>query len=442
MNGFFARRRLLELLMALSLVLAWTTRSYGAPQVILAPLSGTVGVQMEQFVERVLQKAQEEKAPLVIFELDTPGGLVEATRGITRAILASDVPVVMWVSPGGRAASAGAFMMQAAHVAAMASGTNMGAAHPVVASGGDVPKSDMKEKITNDLMAQMRALTQMRCRNGDTAQKMIEDSLSLTAQEALDENVIDLIADDLETLLVGVNGRSVVTAGRTMKVKISPDSFVRRVEMTMQERLIQFLSSPDIAYLLLVGGLMALFYEVVTPGGFVLGIIGALMLLMGSVGLRMLPFNWAGVALVGAGVIVMGLDILLGGMGVLILLGLAVITAGGLFLFKAPGGELLHISIAVFAGMVLTLGACFTFFAMKIARTLRSKISTGQQGLVGLEADVSEELVPEGMVRCRGELWRARTEGKPLKVGAKVRVVAVEGITLLVKEEPEGEEAS
>ena len=408
-------------------------------KVVLAPLSGSVGVQMEQFVGRVIRQADEEGAALVVFELDTPGGLVEATRGIVQAILGSRAPVVMWVPPGGRAASAGAFMVQAAHVAAMASGTNVGAAHPVVASGKDLPNDDMKKKVVNDLEAQMRALVQLRGRNQKAAQRMIQESLSLTAHEALAEKVVDLVADDLDSLLEAVSGRVVTVDANPVKIALRPGMPVERVEMTWQEKLIQFLSSPDIAYLLLVGGLLALFYEIITPGGFVLGTTGAVMLLLGSIGLRMLPFSWAGVALVGAGVIVMGLDLLVGGMGILSLLGVAVLVAGGLFLFRAPGGELLRVSVSLIAGITVALGACFTLFAFMVARSLRRKVSTGRRGLIGLEAVAVEPLTAEaeGMVRCRGELWRARAEDGSLSEGDVGIVSALDGIVLVVRRKKE-----
>jgi membrane-bound serine protease (ClpP class) len=422
----------------LTLSLFCVTAHAAAPgKAIVASLSGTVGVQMEQFVAKVVQQAKDEKAGLVVFKLDTPGGLVEATRGITQTILASEVPVVMWVPPGGRAASAGAFMMQAAHIAAMASGSNVGAAHPVVASGGDVPEGDMKKKVVNDLTTQMRALAQKRGRNQEVAQQMVLESLSLTAHEALEEQVIDVVVDDLHSLIAASRGRSVMDDGQKTTVSVSDE--IETVEMSLREQLIQFLSSPDIAYLLLVGGLLAIFYEIVTPGGFVLGTAGAIMLLLGGIGLKMLPFNWAGIALVGAGVIVMGIDLLVGGMGILSLLGIAVLVAGGVFLFQAPGSELLSVSIGLLAGMAITLGLCFTAFALMITKSLRAKVSTGQEGLIGLSVEVTEPLDPEGMVKCRGEVWKARVGSeRPLGKGELASVVATEGITLIV--EPQDKE--
>ena len=425
------------IILALSLCCA-ATHAAEPGKVVVASLSWTVGVQMEQFVAKVVQQAKDEKAGLIVFKLDTPGGLVEATRGITQTILSSPVPVAIWVPPGGRAASAGAFMMQAAHISAMASGSNLGAAHPVVASGGDVPEGDMKKKVINDLTTQMRALAQKRGRNEEIAQQMVLDSLSLTAHEALEENVIDIVVDDLFSLIAASRGRFVMDDGQ--KTTVSVSDVVETVEMNLQEQLIQFLSSPDIAYLLLVGGLLAIFYEIVTPGGFVLGTTGAVMLLLGGIGLKMLPFNWAGIALVGAGVIVMGIDLLVGGMGILSLLGIAVLAAGGVFLFQAPGSELLSVSKGMIFGMAVALGLCFMLFALMITKSLRTRVATGQEGLVGLNVDITEDLDPEGTVKCRGEVWRVRTKGERLRKGEVASVAAVEGITLIVASRDQNKE--
>ena len=400
---------------------------------------------MEEFVQQTLQKAGDGGYSLVVIQLDTPGGLVEAMRGIVQSILASRVPVAVWVPQGGRAASAGAFIVQAAHVAAMAPGTNVGAAHPVAASGEDVGEGEMGRKVLNDLKAQMRSVVQLRGRNQKTAELMIEESLSLTAQEALEDGAIDLIAADVPSLLSAVNGRSVKLESGAARIEISSGAAIHRAEMSWRERLIQFVSSPEIAYLLLSGGLAAIFFEVITPGGFVLGTVGGLMLLLGSIGLKMLPFSWAGVLLLGAGLLVMAIDLYVGGMGVLTLVGLPVFCLGGVFLFQAPGGELLRLSASAIVGAALALGLCFLFFAFLIVRGMRRKVETGLQGMIGLSVEVLSEVgaeadgqnpLPLGQVRCRGELWNARScDGGPIRPGDEARVSGVAGLTLLLKKE-------
>ena len=429
-------RILLILLLAATMLKPTVLDAAEPGKVIAASLSGTVGVQMEEFIARVVRHAEKENAALIVFKLDTPGGLVEATRGITQTILASSIPVVMWVPPGGRAASAGSFMMQAAHVAAMAQGTNIGAAHPVTPSGSDVPDGDMRSKVMNDLMAQMRALTQMRGRNEKIVQQMIEENLSLTANEALEENVIDIVVNDMDTLIFALNRRIVEINGERTAINVPPSAVnVENVEMSFQEQFIQFLSSPDIAYLLVSGGLLALFYEIITPGGFILGTTGAVMLLLGGIGLKMLPFSWAGIALVGAGTVIIGMEMLIGGTaGLLALLGTAAIIVGGVFLFNAPGAELLNVSMSTIIGMGITLTICFTIFAMMITKALRSRVKTGSEGLIGLEVEIMEDLDPKGIVKCRGEVWKARTKGEILRKGDRAVVTSVDGLIMEVKE--------
>jgi len=407
----------------------------GSDRIVMATLSGTVSVQMEEFVLRVIDQAERENAGLIVFSLNTPGGLVSAMERITEAIQNSRVPIVMWVPPGARATSAGAFMMQAAHVAAMASGTRVGAAMPVVASGDDVPGEGMRQKVMNDLMAHMRGMASLRGRNEEASQRMIDEAHSFTAYEAIEENVIDIMADDINSLLYASIGRIVYVDGQYAAINVSSSASIVRVEMNFQEQFIQFLLSPDIAYLLLAGGMLALFYAVVTADGFILGTTGVVMLLLGSIGLRMLPFSWAGVALLGAGVIIVGLEVLTGGTGGLLgLLGTGVMVAGGVFLFRAPDAELLNASIRTIAVMSAVLGICFTFFAMLIARTFRTKVKTGQEGLIGLDVEILEDLNPEGMAKCRGEVWKARTKGEILRKGNTAVVTSADGITLIVKE--------
>ncbi|MBR1437378.1 MAG: ATP-dependent Clp protease proteolytic subunit, partial [Synergistaceae bacterium] len=219
----------------------------------LAELSGTVGVQMEEFVRETIAKSHADGDSLLIFQLDTPGGLVEAMRGIVQSILASKVPVAVWIPPGGRAASAGAFIVQAAHIAAMSPGTNIGAAHPVTGGGDNIPEGDMNKKVMNDLKAQMRSVVQLRGRNQDTAEQMITESISLTADEALREGVIDIMAGDINALIKSVSGRRVKIGQQSVRIELDDEVAVSRVNMSFSERIIQFVSNPEIAYLLLSG---------------------------------------------------------------------------------------------------------------------------------------------------------------------------------------------
>lgn len=405
--------------------------------VTLAELHGTVGVQLEEFVKEVITYSESRSDSLIVFELDTPGGLVEAMRGIVQAILASRVPVAMWIPPGGRAASAGAFIVQAAHIAAMSPGTNIGAAHPVTAGGKDIDGDTMTSKVMNDLKAQMRSVVQLRGRNQDIAEQMIEESISLTATEALKAHAIDLIAGDVNSLVKAVRGRRVKIGQSLTTLKLDDEVVISRVGMSFGERIIQFVSSPEIAYLLLSGGLMAIFFEVITPGGFILGTTGGVMFLLGAIGLKMLPFNWAGVVLIAAGIILMVVDLVAGTSGLLSLLGLPVFCLGGVFLFRAPGGELLQISLSVIVGIALSLGICFGVAAYLVVKGLRRKVSTGRRGMVGLTVKAVSELTPSeaGQVMCHGEIWRAKSFTGIIAEGESGIVKSLDGMTLIVSRE-------
>lgn len=416
------------------------TVSYSSEQdgktslVLTTELKGVVGISMENYINKVLEQGKQENALLILFELDTPGGLVSSMRGITTTILDSEIPIVVWVSPrGSRAASAGAFIVQAASVAAMAPGTNIGAAHPVQASGGDVPDEEMNKKITNDLAAQIRSLAQLHGRDSETCSKMVTESISLTAEEALDSAVIDIVESDLGTLLKRIEGRTVLVAGEKHILSIGGYE-LKRVEMTPRERILQFISSPTVAYLLLMVGIYAIIFEVLSPGGFVMGVAGAVMVLLGAYGLRMLPVNGAGIILLIAGISVMVLDLFVGGIGILSLFGMAALIIGSLIVFRAPGGELLNVSMNVIVGVVIATSIFFLLAITLILRTMRTKASSGREGLVGSFAQVIEDLKPEGMVSCHGEIWKARIQGDlSMKKGTQARVVKIEGLVLLIE---------
>ncbi len=417
------------------ILISFAVPAYARSTVTLAELNGAVGVQMEEFVKDTIQKSAEKGDSLIIFQLDTPGGLVEAMRGIVQSILASKVPVAVWIPPGGRAASAGAFIVQAAHIAAMSPGTNIGAAHPVTAGGENVPEGDMNLKVMNDLKAQMRSVVQLRGRNQKTAEKMIEESISLTASEALREKIIDIVAGDIDALIKASSGRRVKNGNSSIRIELDNEVYIERVNMSFTESIIQFVSSPEIAYLLLTGGMMAIFFEIITPGGFMLGTAGGVMLLLGAIGLKMLPFNWAGIVLIIAGIILMVVDITAGTSGVLSLLGLPVLVLGGIFLFRAPGGELLQISMSFIAGTALALGICFGFAAYFVFKGLRRKVSTGRQGMLGLEVDTLSDISTDvtGQVMCHGEIWRAKSDEGVIFSGSHGIVKAVDGMTLIIR---------
>ena len=425
-----------RLMCFLLMFMAFFVRPVGAdadnPVVLVVSLDGTVGTVMENYVTDVLRQAPD-KSDVVVFKLDTPGGLVTSMTEITKQIIESEVPVVMWVYPSGaRAASAGAFLVVSAHVAVMAPGTRIGAAHPVLASGegGD---EVMQKKIASDLAAQMRSIASIRKRNAKVAEKMVTESLSLTAEEALKEKIIDFIASDEKSLIAGLNGRTVQVADSEVILNLSGCRVIYE-EMPTRLKILEFVSRPDIAYLLLVLGIYAIIFEVLSPGGFVMGTAGAIMVLLGAYGLRMLPFNWAGIILLIAGIVVMIVDLLVGGIGILTAFGAAALIVGSLIIYRAPGGELLRFSFTFLIGAILALSAFFAVAAWAVLRAMKRKVASGREEMIGMSGKVVQELNPEGTVFCHGEYWRARPfDGSFIGKDEPVVVEATDGFVLVVK---------
>lgn len=426
---------LLQLILILLFVPAAGAATDNADKVVLrASLEGVIGIAMEDHLAEIFDEADSTGADLIILDIDTPGGLASSMRSMYQSILESPVPVVVWVWPSGaRAASAGAFIVLSGHVAAMVPGTNIGAAHPVTAGGGDLPDEEMAKKVTNDFAAQIRSLAEQRGRDTRACERMVTDSVSYTANEALDAGVIDIVAADLQSLLQALSGRTIKLApGEETTLEL--DSYeVRRYEMSPRLKILHFISRPDIAYLLLIVGIYAIIFEVLSPGGFVMGVSGAVLVLLGSYGLRMLPVNMAGVILLVAGIAVMILDLVVGGVGVLSLFGAAALVFGGLIIYRAPGGELLNMSYSFLIGAVVVISAFFLLAAFAVWKSFGRKAVSGSEGMSGLEGVVVTDLSPEGSVNCHGEIWRAVSRtGETISRGQKVKVVKSEGLTLYV----------
>lgn len=407
----------------------------GEPVVVArAAMEGVVGIALESHMEEVIKGAEDAGAALLVLVIDTPGGLSSSMRGIIQQIEAAPFPVAMWVSPSGaRAASAGAFLVQASHVAAMAPGTNIGAAHPVVASGGDIPDDDMKLKVLSDFAAQMRSLAEQRGRDPEAAEKMVTESVSYTAAEALQAGIIDLVAEDIDQIVSWASKRTFRIRGEDRKLLISGYR-VEEFEMNPRLRVLHFISRPDVAYLLLVAGVFAIIFEVLSPGGFVLGVSGAMMILFGAYGLRMIPFNWAGIVFLLAGAAVMILDLVVGGIGILSLIGAGAVILGGLILFRAPGGELLNMSYGLMLGAVAAITGFFLLAAWAVWKSMRNRPVSGSDGLIGASVMVISTLSPEGNVLCRGEIWKARISGEQeIESGSRGIVEKMEGLTLVIR---------
>lgn len=395
----------------------------------LVRLHDTINPGLQDFIEHAVQKAEEDSAECLILELDTPGGLVTAMRGIVKAMMNAKIPIVVFVSPSGaQAASAGVFITAAADVAAMAPGTNIGAAHPVTATGGNVPET-MNEKVVNDLVAFAKSLAEERGRNAKWLEEAVRKSVSATAEEAFAQNVIDLIAQDLPDLLNKIDGWEVHRKGyqRTLRTR---GKSVQVIEPGWRHKVLRAISNPNIAYILLMIGLAGLYFELSQPGVVLPGVIGAIALVLAFYAMQTIPVNYAGFILIILAVIFFILEIKVASYGMLSLAGTISLILGSLMLFHVPG-QPFRVALPVFIPTVLTVSAFFAAVAALAFRAQMRRPQVGVEALVGAEGVVTQALNPEGKVFVQGELWNAESDG-PIPEGERVRVVSVRNLKLHV----------
>ncbi|MCS7082744.1 MAG: nodulation protein NfeD [Bacteroidetes bacterium] len=397
---------------------------------------GAIGPAVVEYIERGLKEAEADSALLVI-ALDTPGGLLESTRAIVQRLLNARAPVVVFVHPSGaRAGSAGVFITLAAHVAAMAPGTNIGAAHPVGLGGAADTASVMMEKATNDAAAFARAVAARRGRNVAWAEEAVRRSLSSSETEALEAGAIDLVASSAKELLEQLHGRLVQLPQGAVRLRTSGAEIESR-PMNLRERVLAVLSDPNVAYLLLLVGFYGILFELYNPGALLPGILGAIALIVAGYALQMLPVNYAGLALIALAIGLFIAEIKVASYGLLTLGGLVSLALGSLMLFRSsPAGEI-AISLPT---LLVGLGATAGFFLFVLAMGLRAQRrppQTGSEALLGAEGIVISPIRPPdvGQVRVHGEIWEAASEA-PLEAGTSVRVRAIQDLTLWVEAIP------
>jgi len=404
-------------------------------------IDGAIDPQMSEYLRSRLQQAQDEGVHAAVIQLDTPGGLDVSMREIVSDILNSDVPVVVWVAPrGARAASAGTFIAYAADLTFMAESTELGAATPINLAG-EMPEA-LERKVVNDAAAFLRELGVQQGHDPDWAEEAVLEGAALGATDAAERGVVNGLASSLGDLLRAMDGQEVEVGGTDVTLETwneneaTPSVAARFQEPNVLQRLLHAVSTPDVAYLLLLIGMFGIIFELYNPGIGLAGIIGAIALLLGFYALSVLPTNWAGVLLIVLGVGFLVVDLHTAGLGVWTVGGIAGLITGALILFS---GDVLDVSIgAVIAGVAGSL----LFFISVMTAALRVRLRkpiTGEEGLIGSIAEAKTDIAPEGTVVTKGALWRARTMETGIAAGEKVQVKATEGLVLLV--EPFHEEA-
>ena len=393
--------------------------------------SGPIGPVSAKYITNGVEKANDAKAECLILEMDTPGGLDESMREIIQAILQSAIPVITYVYPSGaRAASAGVFITLASHVAAMAPGTNIGAAHPV-AMGGKEMDEEMKEKVTNDAAAYIKSIAEKRQRNMKWAEDAVRKSVSATEKEALKLRVIDLVAGSLEELIEKLDKRKVKLDGKEIILQTA-SAKIKKVGMTPVQRFLYLLTNPNIAYILLLLGIYGLFFELQNPGAIFPGVVGGICLILAFYSLQLLPVNYAGLALIVLAIIMFILEIKVTSYGLLTIGGIAALFFGSILLFESPVPFFRPSILLIAAAAIITAA----FFALIVGLGIRAHLRkpiTGKEGLVNEIGFAQTDLNPSGVVMVSGELWSAESVSGEIKKNEKVKVVEVKGMNIKVE---------
>ncbi len=399
--------------------------------VFVIEVDGDINPSTGKFIIDSIDEATKQNAQCLVIQLDTPGGALESTRLIVKKMLASNIPIIVYVSPtGARAASAGVFITMAANVAVMAPGTHIGAAHPVTLGGEGKESKTMTEKIVNDTVASIKNIAKTRGRNVDWAEKAVRKSVSITEDEAAKLNVVDLVSPDLQTLLTSLDGKVIKfdSATRTLHTKgVQP----HRVEMTWSQKLLATISHPQIVLYLLMLASLGIFFEMSNPGAILPGVVGGISLVLSLYALQVLSVNYAGLALIFFAFILFIAEIKVVSHGLLAVGGVISLFLGSIMLFDTPEAYM-KLSLGAIIPAVLVTSAFFIFAVTRAIHARLKKPTTGMEGLIGEVGITSTPIAPEGKVSIHGEFWNASSD-QPIETGVKVQVTGVANLRLKVK---------
>lgn len=402
-------------------------------KILIAKVNATINPTIKDFFSGAIKEAEKLKAEALVIELDTPGGLETSMRSIVKDILASEIPIVIYVSPkGARAGSAGVFITLASHIAVMAPGTNIGSAHPVSIGGGnDSKNSIMSQKVKEDAKAFIRSLAELRQRNIKWAEEAVEKSSSITEKEALEKNVIDFIAEDLNDLLKKIDGKVVKTSTGIKKISTKNPQIIE-YKMSFRHKILDIIANPTVAYLLMILGIYALIYELASPGGYVAGGLGIILIVLSLYALQILEVNFAGLIMVILGVILILLEAFIVSYGLLFLGGLISLILGFIMLFDIKNIDLSSLFIKMIP-FLLFMTIIFLIAIKTVRKALKIKSILGMEGLIGQEG-VAKSVINEsgGWLLIQGELWSAYSD-EEIQIGEEAIVQSYKGLKLFVK---------
>ena len=409
----------------------WAVAAETGPVVYQINIDGIINPASAGFIVDSIREAEEREAACLVIHMDTPGGLMESMRTIVKRILSSQVPIVVYVAPSGsRAGSAGVFITLAAHVAAMAPGTNIGAATPVQ-MGEQKMSEEMQAKIMNDTVAFIKTIAKQRGRNVEWAEEAVREGVSATDEEALKLGIIDMVVPSMGDLLAKIDGLKVAMSSGEEATLRTAGAEVTTLQMSFRERFLDLISNPNIAYILLMLGIYGLFFELYNPGAIIPGVVGGICLILAFFALQMLPINYAGVALIVLGIIMLVAEIKITSYGVLSIGGVIALLLGSIMLIDSPA-DYLRISFWNLILPVVLVSAGFFLLALTlVVRTHRRRPTTGREGLVGEIGVAHTDLRPTGLIELHGELWNAEAD-QVVKSGGRVQVVAVDGMYVKV----------